>query len=162
MCGRVARAYVHQCFEAVVNINKAVGARPSGRPRLSGGEEREIVLCTLDRAFNPASEAAAPKLPGTCGHDFCTQNQAAAPCREILRTPRPQKHHLASVCAVPQAASPRLLLVAHILYLYNSHLHIYFPTGTIHPNLRARETDSIQIISYTNKQTNKPLHQVGR
>lgn len=62
MCGRVARAYVHQCFEAVVNINKAVGARPSGRPRLPGGEEREIVLCTLDRAFNPASEAAAPKL----------------------------------------------------------------------------------------------------
>lgn len=55
---KVAHAECARCFPAVVNINEAVGARPSGRPGLSRRGGMEIMLCTLDRAFTLASEAA--------------------------------------------------------------------------------------------------------
>lgn len=55
---KVAHAECARCFPAMVNINEAVGARPSGRPGLSWWGGMEIKLCTLDRAFNLASEAA--------------------------------------------------------------------------------------------------------
>jgi hypothetical protein len=62
--GKVAGACVHDCFAAVVNINKTRGARPSGRPGLPRWGGMEIMLCTLDRASNPA--------PRDTWHDFCS------------------------------------------------------------------------------------------
>lgn len=61
--GRQLKPVCGCCFPAVVNINEAVGARPSRRPGLPQWEGMEIMLCTLDRALNLASEAAVPGLP---------------------------------------------------------------------------------------------------
>lgn len=59
--GKVAHAMCTCCFPAMVNINEAVGAGPSGRPGLPWWGGMEIMLCTLDRDLNLASEAAGAR-----------------------------------------------------------------------------------------------------
>lgn len=123
--GRRLKPVCGCCFPAAVNINEAVGARPSGRPGLPRWEGMEIMLCTLDRALNPASEAAAPELPRKHWHDFCSQDLDAWPGE--AQSPQTSEGPLAATFAMPHPTSAGPPVTAHPLHLKNSSLQIYCP-----------------------------------
>lgn len=125
----------HVCplFSAMVNINEAVGAGPSGRPGLPpvgvGVGEMEIMLCILDRAFNLASEAVGARA---------AQGNTSLP---RTRTPRSQSQSL-QTSAVP-LASPFAGVPPHFsasssppppLRCESSSLLILLPTGPAQPH----------------------------